>query len=436
MKVLIYSKSITSRLEYAATLLLQHILGVEVIFTGNSLDFSNSSEVKINYSPEVLSNCLHILPSTLLFEDTVDYIDPGFNRWEKVPVLFSNFKDSEFPFDPFAAAFWMATRYEEYLPFEPDKHGRFRATESLAFREGFLDLPVVHHWAAFLREALIKYFPQFHPSSKKFTALSTIDVDNAWAYLHKGFIRTMAALARDLLLGRMKKFSERWISIRGTISDPFDSYEKYAEFHSALEIELLWFFLLGDYGKFDKNVNANNKHFRNLIRGLSSNAGIGLHPSYNSGKSIEILKKEKTRLESILGKTVTRSRQHYLKLTLPETYRRLIQIGILEDYSMGYHDQPGFRAGMCLPYPWFDLLNNKQEDLIIIPFQVMDRTFTEYLHLSADQSYEKIREIIDNTARVKGQFVSIWHNEPADLYNPEGWFEVYRKMQRYIHELL
>jgi len=432
MRILIFSKSISARLEYAAQLMLQHILGVEVVFTNDSAEFGKSEEIKINYSHESFAKSLHIYPSTLLFEKQINSEVPEVSHWHGMPVLFQNSFSTEIPFDPFASAFWIAVRYEEYQSFEPDLHGRFSAGLSLAYREEFLNMPVVHLWADALKKLLTKWFPHFQPETRKFNSLSTIDVDNAWAYVHKGFVRTTGAIAKDIFAGRFNRVSQRLKAIRGIINDPFDRYSDIAEFHHSLNIIPQWFFLVGDYGKYDRNINPANKYFQNLIKELSYTSDIGLHPSYSSGKSIEILEKEKSRLETILKRPVKRSRQHFLRLTFPETYRRLIRAGIQEDYSMGYNDQPGFRAGMCLPYPWFDLLSNKQEELVIVPFQVMDRTFTEYLHLSAEQSYAKIREIIDNTAEVNGQFVSIWHNEPADLTDPTGWIDLYKKVNRYI----
>jgi hypothetical protein len=44
----------------------------------------------------------------------------------------------DLPFDPLAATFYLVSRYEEYLPFIPDEHGRFPAKQSFAFSNGFL----------------------------------------------------------------------------------------------------------------------------------------------------------------------------------------------------------------------------------------------------------------------------------------------------------
>jgi hypothetical protein len=433
MKVLIFSKEITPRLEYAARILLHHILEVDVNFTQNAELFAQAEEIKINYSQENFPNCLQIIPASILFENSIYTIDARFHRWGNLPVLFYNSQNIDFPYDPFAAAFWMVTRYEEYLPFEPDEHGRFRAEVSLAFKNGFLSEPIVHLWAESLKQAIKMHFQQFESSQNKFASLTTIDIDNAWAYMHKGFFRTTGAFVKDFLSGHFNRISERWNTLRGLMDDPFDSYNKFAEMHQQMDIHPQWFFLLGDYGKFDKNIAPKNPYFQNLIRRLALQGNIGMHPSYRSGASIKIMRTEKKRLEIIIKAAVFKSRQHFLKMSFPETYRRLINLGILEDYSMGYHDQPGFRAGMCIPFPWFDLKKNIQENLTIVPFQIMDRTFTEYLHLSPEKSYDIIRSIIDKTAGVQGQFVPIWHNEPADIAEPNSWFNVYEKMQKYLH---
>jgi hypothetical protein len=435
MKVLIYSSNKTARLEYAARILLKYCLGTEVDVTVNLQEFTLAEEIKINYSADEISNSLNILPASLLFESSIHKLDPLFSTWNNLPVLFYNPQNFNFPFDPFAAAFWMATRYEEYLPFEPDKHGRFTGAMSLAFSKGFLSEPVVHLWADSLKLAIKAKFPHFEPGNQKFYSLSTIDVDSAWKYLHKGYVRTTGAFARDLLSGQMKEIFKRLKTFRGSITDPFSSYSEFAEIHQEMFIVPQWFFLMADYSKYDINIDPQNRHFQNLIRELALQADIGFHPSYKSGNAIGILQREKSRLEAILKYPVGRSRQHFLKLSFPETYRRLIKIGIREDYSLGYHDQPGFRAGICIPYPWFDLEINKEETLTIVPFHAMDRTFTEYLHVTPDQAFDLIKLIIDKIIRINGQFVSIWHNEPADPANARGWFEVYRRLQKYMHEV-
>ena len=80
--------------------------------------------------------------------------------WEELPVFFTVDKGSELTFDPFALVFYLVSRYEEYLPFQPDEHGRFPATASLAYRERFLDIPLVDLVGRKFRLWLAGQFPR------------------------------------------------------------------------------------------------------------------------------------------------------------------------------------------------------------------------------------------------------------------------------------
>ena len=57
--------------------------------------------------------------------------DLEYLRYENIP---KNIKD----LDMFSASFFMLTRWEEYVNIKRDKHNRFPATESLAYKQGFL----------------------------------------------------------------------------------------------------------------------------------------------------------------------------------------------------------------------------------------------------------------------------------------------------------
>src|SRR5690606_12639845 len=125
----------------------------------------------------------------------------------------------------------------------------------------------------------------------------------------------------------------------------------------------IFFWLMADYGKFDKNNPVNNLEFQKQIQSVSKWAETGIHPSYASNSNPEKLKTEIQRLEKISGQKITKSRQHYIKLNLPETYQNLIEQGIEEDYTMAYADETGFRAGTCTPFFWYDLSREEKTNL-------------------------------------------------------------------------
>ena len=166
--------------------------------------------------------------------------------------------DSVFPFDMFAASFYLVTRYEEYFETGLDKFGRFPASKSILAELNLLKKPVVDIWAKWLAKEINKKYPQINFIKWRFKFISTIDIDNAWAYLNKGFWRTYGALAKSLLKGNISEFKARYKVLKGKEKDPYHTYEYLDTFFTNNEEKLKFFFLLGDYGKFDKNVSHEN----------------------------------------------------------------------------------------------------------------------------------------------------------------------------------
>ena len=95
--------------------------------------------------------------------------------------------DSDLPFDIFAASFFLVSRYEEYLDYQPDEYGRFQASSSLAFRNGFLGIPVVDLWAKEMSKAFLKNSRHLLSDGMSINALLTIDTDQPFAILEKSF---------------------------------------------------------------------------------------------------------------------------------------------------------------------------------------------------------------------------------------------------------
>ena len=152
---------------------------------------------------------------------------------------------------------------------------------------------------------------------------------------------------------------------------------------------------------------------------------VGIHPSYKSNSYEYHFLNEKERLEEILHKPVENSRQHYLKLKLPISYTTISSMEIKHDYTMGFAEKVGFRAGTSRPHKWFDLSKNCISELTIHPFVYMDGTLNEYLCISPEESKLVIANLFREVQRFGGDFVFIWHNETIGNYGKwEGWQEV------------
>ena len=431
--LLFYTDEINPRIEYTAQLIFNQILGIEVAFTVRSSEFLNSELPKLNYSYEKFGDEMYIKPHRFMHCKALiqPNIQPVWHEGEK--YFFESSKDSIFPFDPLAASFFLVSRYEEYIETEKGKYKRYPAEKSILYKYNLLEKPVVNIWARMLANKLKERFPELKFAQPKFDFLSTIDVDNAWAYSNKGFWRGMGALVKSISQGQIEEAKKRIRVWQKKETDPYDTYSYIDSVFKGNENKVIFFFLLGDYKRFDKNISPSNRSLQNLIRETNKKYTVGIHPSYSSSKKKRKLKlaKEIERLENITGKKPDKSRQHFLRLKIPRSYRRLLKNGIREDYTMGYSTQTGFRAGICTPFYFYDVKKEKATNLKVYPFQVMDVTLRDYLGLSAEEALKKIETLMDEVKKTGGIFSSIWHNETVnDQGHWEGYREVFEKMNK------
>lgn len=431
-KFLIYTEKYAPRLQYITNFLIKDICGYAVEFTFNKSYYSNYTGVKINYSSARISEQDYFIkPHDLIFQNNIQKQDIKLERNIAYPFFFPTTTDSSFPFDIFSASFWLVTRYEEYLPSSRDDHDRFTFSSSLAYYGDFLHSPIVQIWTDALIASLQKYFPECIPERKKtFKYQASYDIDMAWSYREKGLFRTVGGFLRDIARLELKSALLRLKVLLFNYPDPFDSFNFLERLHQKYKIYPIYFFLLAKSSKFDKNISPNNQEFIALIQKIHQKNRTGIHPSYYSGENPDILKKEINHLKLITNKPVRSSRQHFLRLSFPETYRQLIQQGIKEDYTMGYAGTIGFRAGVAVPFLWFDLEKNETTSLRIFPFQVMDVTLRHYLQLSPQEAYLKVKKIIEAIRSTGGTFTSLWHNSSfaeADGWTKE-WKELYKKI--------
>ena len=405
-KMLVYVDQVTERLQFTFEFIFREH-GLDYQFTNDRRVFETSSGVRrLSYSELDFDNVLPVLPAALLFDETIDpTLKVAKTQWEGVPMLSVNGIA-----DPFAAVFYVLSRYEEYTFPGRDHHDRFEARSSILYQSGWLQVQVVEQWV----EAIVRnYCPEQLPgliANRTVSIIPSFDIDHTYAYKWKGGWRKWLSVLKDYVKKDTYRLQERKLVLSGLQTDPYDTFHPISSIAQRFpETRIFWH--LGDFAEYDRNASWRDPRHQRLIRTMGTVSEIGLHPSYASNLSDKRLAEEHQRLTSILGKPVTSSRQHFLKLKLPTTYRRLIALGFTTDYTMGYADQPGFRAGTAHPFYFFDLERNVQTDYLLVPFTYMDGTFREYLDCSIEESKTIITALANEVKRYGGNFCCIWHNE-------------------------
>ncbi len=428
MDLLIYSTFNSPRLAFICHQVFDIWLGLEHRITTHVEVYQQYEGMKLNYSEEkILKEELFLAACHLLKATSIENTNLTILKHNKIPALFkTEVLNSALPFDLFATIFFHLSRYEEYLSFQADQHERFTYKESWAYQNDCLQVPIVDQLILVLEQLIREKYPQLVFTKRTFCFKPTYDIDMAWAYKHKGLVRTLGGLLKDTFKGNRAKLQEKWQVLVHDQIDPFDTFDLFYELDQQYNMAPIYFFLLGDHGKYDENIDVRQYAFRQLIQHIATNYPIGIHPSYRSNSNVKRLKKEIGRLKNITNQPISKSRQHFLKLHLPTTYRNLLKYNITEDYSMGYAGQIGFRAGTSLPFYWYDLQLETGTELLIHPFQIMDVTLKEYLCLTPEQAKNSISEMIQTIRSVNGTFCSLWHNSSfSTIGGWENWKEVY-----------
>jgi hypothetical protein len=392
-----------------------------------------AASCKINYSfHAVEADEIWIHPHPLLFESIIRPVKVECFHWRQQKAFFKS--EGSLGFDLLAASFYLLSRYEEYLPHEKDTFGRYDHRNAVAWKEGFLQLPLVNLWLEQFREMLIEKNPVFRTPVAAFSFLPTYDIDRAWNYLHNGWFRNTGGFLKELAKAKWQLARTRLRVLRHKQQDPFDAYEWLDGLHEKYGLDPLYFFLVAvEKGRYDNNIDTGKPALQQLIRRLSQRYRIGIHPSWASGDTPSLLQREIDFIKECSAQPVTASRQHFIRMELPETYRRLLAAGIREEHSMGYGTTNGFRASFTASYYWYDLKAEEGTDLRVRPFCFMDANAYYEQKQRPEEAFDELLKYYQVIREVNGEMITLWHNDFLGTGTFwKGWREQYERFLAHL----
>jgi hypothetical protein len=418
---LIFVEQLTKRLTYTFDFVF-NARGLRYEFTSDLTYFNNSTQQKFNYSTHSIPDVPTLVPCSLLFNEEIHQI--SLDKVSMDDLEFMSFNECP---DLVASIFFVLSRYEEYWKVERDEHDRFPALFSIQSIFGWLDEPICDRWAL----GLLKFIGITSVPSSEFKIQPTVDIDSTFAYKGKGAYRTIAGILKDLSKGRINRVKDRIQVLIQKRKDPFDTFDHISRIaHKYPETRCFW--LLADFGAFNKNLSYTNPKQGEIITKLASTCEIGIHPGYDTYTNGTNLALEIDRLTALTKKEIKTSRQHFLRLSIPETYINLIEQHIQIDYTMGYAETTGFRMGTARQTPWFNLKTNEITSLHLQPFCYMDGTLNEYMKLSPIQAIEEVTTLKALVKKYGGTFSFIWHNETMGFeHHWKGWEPVFEESISY-----
>lgn len=313
-----------------------------------------------------------------------------------------------------------------------DEHDRFRAASSSLDP---LDPPLER-----LRRRLQVEPPRW--AGARFAVALTHDVDTPWKWTRTGLLGAAARLKTEVLGRRLRPAVREARGLaafplhRLRRSDPYWSFDRILRDEHRLGAASTFFVMAAHTHPLDGPAAESYERLRpRLVETLlAGGAEVALHGSYSAADRADRLAAEKRKLEAIAG-PVRGQRYHFLRLDPHSNLAPLQSLGFTYDSTLGFADQPGFRAGIAHPFRPWDFEREEPVRLVEVPLAAMDATLGEqrYLGLSAREAAVHLGAIVDRAAEHGGGFSIIWHSERWDTSLHPGWDRLYRRFIEYVH---
>ncbi len=399
------------------------------VYSSNHEDWENK---RLIIKPsEFFDDGVYLTPNSLVgktreFLPSRGWID-GMEDNKLIPVLFGKAEVHEddgkiiLEADLIASTFYLVTRYEELINKVRDEHGRFPANQSWLMQNGMMHYPIVDEYSDYLRSLLGM---EIKPRKLKKIYL-THDVDTVEFYRHfRGFVG-------GLCRGQIRQV---WDATKGLEHDAAYTFPWIIEQDNKVrKAEQIYFIKAGesDKGHDYPMYNLKGADFQKLLFLLNDKRiSLGLHCSYAAGEDSELIEDEKQRLQDALRKSITKTRYHYLRTLQSSDFQTLSDIGITDDFTMGYAQLAGFRMGTSRPIRWINPQTRQVSSLTLHPLTVMDCSLYAYMKLDIDDSYRYVKDLIDQSAYHGGEISLLWHNSTFS-HNPLQK-ELYIKLIDYL----
>lgn len=328
-------------------------------------------------------------------------------------------------YDILGLTYWSLARVEEVGRIDLDNHDRFPAVSSHTYKHDYLERPVVDEWLHILGQVIQRIWHGIKLKQHNYSIKVSHDVDRPSLYAFESWKTIGQMMASHLLKQRDINafFNAPYIKLATKNSlhelDPYNTFDWLMDVSEANNLKSAFYFICGGNHTLDASYDLGDTIIRNLIRHIHSRGHeIGLHPSYDSFKRPDLIKKEINRLKSICAEeeveqTQWGGRMHYLRWNQPTTLRAWEDAGMNYDFTLGYADRPGFRCGTCHEYPAFDPVAQEQLRLRIRPLIMMESAVIDGIYLGLDQTVaaeDKMMQLKITCQQVSGVCGILWHN--------------------------
>jgi hypothetical protein len=341
---------------------------------------------------------------------------------EQMPVIFGDGsyersqEEIRVGVDLVAGAFFMLTRWEEYVSPEKDRFGRFAGADSLAFRAGFLGIPVVNVYAELIRDLCRTLGYDGFVQNTSYEIIPTHDVDNLDYHVN------LRSLIGDVL--KRRDVSRAIARLRGSRGQPFRTFSWLMDLSERASAQSRFYFMSAPPGENQTGYDVSR--IRGDVDDIANRGHVvGFHPGFATYLDSAKWGEELNTLRERTDKSIVEGRQHFLQFDVPRTYRIWDDHRMRVDSSMGYPDREGFRCGTGCEFPVFDFVKRKELSLRERPLTLMDVTLKNYRNMTADEALEVLDRYRDLAKRYRMPLTILFHNNSFTDFDWPGFARIY-----------
>ena len=370
--------------------------------------------------------------------DNYSILNNGEIKLEHLPIFYGlaelniEAKEIRLKSDIIAMIFFLLSRWEENVLTNRDSLNRVIEEDLFVVKNNLQERPLVDEYVNLIAILIKKSGYEKFSLDKNYTIIPTHDVDfvkkwrntfHAWKEIGGDAIkrRNLSRAIYNLVLWSSSKLR--------IINEPNNTIEILINKAKTYNRKAVFFFMSGgstcwdSYSDKDTDIIAD---WANKI--IDSKNSLGIHPSILTAQSADLTAIELKNYQNIVKYQICCSRQHYLRLLIPETWKILEKNNIGWDSSCGFSNHIGFRCGTAIPFRVFDIETRMILRLKEKPLIVMDTALVEHAKFTENEAIERISKIKSRIEQFGGEFIFLLHNSSLRSYE-------YQKYKRLIEEL-
>lgn len=278
------------------------------------------------------------------------------------------------------------------------------------------------------------------PGDATFALFLSHDVDQIF---DRGVYRSLADAnhLRKVLSGEEQGSARECVRRLGRAifapKNPEPQFEEIIEMEQRHGWRSTFFVLEGEnLARYGSRYRLEDPRVQGIARSiLDAGCEIGVHGGYYDFNSASGYRRSADRVEAAFGVRPVGIRNHYLRLSIPETWRAQAEAGYVYDATFGWADRPGPRDDCWFPFEADTGTGVSGNRIVVLPLAIMDTTLFRYSNLAPEASLAAAIRVVERAAASGGLLTLLWHNNYFDEPEYRDWQEVYRALLAHIADL-